>query len=370
MTSCQLTLQGTPPRAEIKPRRWISIEEQKDWVEFLIKVGLTALTPDLKWCASMVAKYRCDDNPLHSIHCRYLLCGKRGICVRCSMSYANKRARIMYQWIKDNLAQNLDFDLKMNQIVLTLPQPLHDMNPKTLVKMIKEFMSRFDIQSYGYCIQNRHSENPLSGKYLHCHVLSLNFKVENNQIQQSDYYFDVERMRAVWKQIITDYTGVDVEGKVNLFTEYSSILNNPNKVIHMLSYCYRYPIADLFLVQIRNKSINYVQGGQFEKSESPNDILQFDLDKRILELVGEQKTRLVWVGWLTSAKRKDLIKIMEMPKQVWKSIKQVVEKLEARSKNCRDCGLPLQKEPFEITLYEGDNEPDSLNHYSDLEGVK
>jgi hypothetical protein len=40
------------------------------------------------------------------------------------MSYSHKRAEIMYQYIRQNLANNLNFDLKMNQIVLTLPENL------------------------------------------------------------------------------------------------------------------------------------------------------------------------------------------------------------------------------------------------------
>ena len=62
------------------------------------------------------------------------------------MSYASKRAEIMYQWIKMNLADKLDFDLKINQIVLTLPEKLHDMDTKLFSKMIKKFMSHFGIE--------------------------------------------------------------------------------------------------------------------------------------------------------------------------------------------------------------------------------
>ena len=114
------------------------------------------------------------------------------------------RASIMYKWIKDNIATRLDFDLKMNQIVLTLPKELHDMDQKLFAKMIKQFMKKFELDSYGYSIQNRHSKDPLSGKYVHAHLLSLNMKQADNQMIKSEYFFDLDLMRDTWKDIVQD----------------------------------------------------------------------------------------------------------------------------------------------------------------------
>src|SRR5579872_1154956 len=235
---------------ELKPYRWITLKEQEEFVQFLEKAGLWAFLTDgkLSWCASEFEKFRCKNDESHVKVVKYLACGKRGICPRCSMSYAHKRAGIMYEWIKRNLADKLDFDLKINQIVLTLPKELHDLEQKEFVEMIRTFMSKMGIEAYGYCIQNRHSENPLSDTYRHAHILSLNIKQDKDpfgnpyRLVEGDYYFDVNEMRRLWKEIIKDETNFDVEGSVNLHTEYASVLNDRDKVLHLLAYVYRYPI--------------------------------------------------------------------------------------------------------------------------------
>jgi len=357
------------PVEDIKPNRWITIEEQLEFVEFLSSVKITF--NKLDWCASEFERYHCSVDKSHTNKTRYIPCGKRGICPRCSMSYASKRANIMYQWIKQNLADRLDFDLKLNQIVLTLPEPLHDIDTKLFAKMIKEFMQKFQIEGYGYCIQTRHSRDPLSGRYVHAHLLSLNMRVENDGIVQSDYFFDVERMREVWKGIIEKFTDYSVEGSVNLHTEYASIRNCRNKVVHMFAYLYRYPIQDLFNVQVRTHSLNYVQNSQFEENQ---------LRARIMELIDEKKPRIVWCGLLTSTKRKELIKKIRLsgadetldgylpntvlqldchykPNFEWKSMPQIEKEIDKRSKECRDCGSPYEEIPFERGEYNGDNEP-------------
>jgi len=364
----QPTVFGEPIQ-DIKPNRWISIEEQNSFCVFLSSLGINF--DKLEWCASEFEKYHCSNDHLHTNKTRYLACGKRGKCPRCSMSYASKRSNIMYQWIKQNLSDRLDFDLKLNQIVLTLPEHLHDIDTKLFSKMIKKFMQKFKIEAYCYNIQTRHSQNPLSKRYVHAHLLSLNMRVENDSIVQSDYYFDVNQMRKVWKDIIEKSTGNTVEGSVNLHTEYASIVYDKPKVLHMFAYLYRYPIQDLFNVQVRSKSLNYVQCSQFEKNE--------EVRLQVMNLIEEKKPRIVWCGLLTSTKRKELIKkirhvglnetldstpytILQLddndkPSFKWKSMSEIERELELRSKECRDCGSPYESEPFERGQYTGDNEP-------------
>jgi len=374
----QLTLHNEPI-PDIKPNRWITIGEQNSFCEFLQSVGINI--DNLDWCASDWEKYHCSVNYSHTKKTRYIACGKRGLCPRCSMAYASKRSNIMYQWIKQNLADRLDFDLKLNQIVLTLPKHLHDIEPKLFTKMVKKFMKSFEIDSYGYCVQTRHSEDPLAGRYVHCHVLSLNMAESDERIVQSDYFFDVDKMREVWRGIIEDSTGSVIEGSVNLHTEYASILHHKNKVLHMLAYLYRYPIQDLFNVQTRKQTINYVQCPQFEKT---NEVLDYSpelkqVQEKVMNLIEEKKPRIVWCGLLTSTKRKKLIKKIlrdglnetldgtkhtlqldynDKPSFVWKSMKDIEREMDLRAKECRDCGSPYEEEPFERGKYSGDNEPE------------
>jgi len=376
--SQQLTVFEEPVE-DIKPNRWITLEEQKEWVDFLSTLGINS--GRLEWCASEWEKYRCSVNRSHGKKVHYIACGARGLCPRCSMSYASKRASIAYKWIKDNLANHLDFDLKLNQIVLTLPKPLQDIDQKLFAKMIKKFMKHFDIDSYGYSIQTRHSKNPLSGKYVHAHILSLNMKESDKGMIQNNYYFDVDLMRTVWKDIIEKHTDIKIEGYVNLHTEYHSVRNEPYQVLHMFSYLYRYPIQDLFNVQVRAQTLNYVQSVQFEKNETLDNEPERlrEVRDKVNELIEEKKPRIVWCGMLTSTKRKVLIKKMlhlqynetldgstptilqlddtSLPGFEWKSMKDVEKEIDQRSKECRDCGSPYELTPFERGSYEGDNEP-------------
>lgn len=380
-SSQQLTL-FEKPIEDIKPNRWITIGEQNSFSEFLDTLGYDpSVINDLEWCASKWEKYRCSVNHSHTNKTRYVACGRRGICPRCSMGYASKRANIMYQWVKQNLADRLDFDLKLNQIVLTLPEHLHDMDTKLFAKMIKKFMKSFGIEAHGYSIQTRHSKDPLSGRYIHAHLLSLNMRVENDHIIKSAYYFDLDEMREVWKKIIEDYTDSVIEGSVNLHSEYASVIYDKPKVLHMFAYLYRYPIQDLFNVQIRKQSINYVQSPQFEKINGRIDnSSEFnEVRTKVMELIDEDKPRLVWCGLLTSTKRKELIKMIlhvgmnetldgtpyhtlqlddnDKPAFEWKSMSDIEKEMELRAKECRDCGSPYENEPFDRGQYQGDNEP-------------
>jgi len=358
--SQQLTLENKPliPK-EIKPYRWITLGEQKAFVKFLKSLGAVGsmLLHDgkLEWCATQYEKFKCANDETHARKTRYLPCGLRGICPRCSMVYARKRANIQYQWLKMNLADKLPFDLKMNQIVLTLPLKFHDMDSKIFTKMVRAFMDRFGIEAYGYCVQNTHSKNPLGEKYLHCHVLSLNIKRGTSQIEKNHYYFDVDLMRKVWKEIISKFTDEQIEGEVNLFTEYASILKDKPKVVHMLAYLYRYPIQDLFQVQVRDGSINYVQNSQID----PPNTLQVNVASKIIELTSQKKSRIVWCGLLTSTKRKELLKLLDVSESMWLSLVQIEKMLDQRSKECVDCGCPYETIPYDRGRYNGDNEPDN-----------
>ena len=354
----QQTLENKPIE-DIKPYRWITLKEQEQFCDFLENLGIKF--DNLRWCASEWEKYRCSYNPMHPKKVQYMACGCRGRCARCSMSYASKRAEIMYQWIKMNLADKLDFDLKINQIVLTLPEKLHNMDTKLFSKIIKKFMSHFGIEAYGYCIQTRHSKDPLGNRYVHGHILCLNLRQVSQKLVQNNYYFDVQKMRDVWKDVIEKYTEITVEGDVDLHTEYASILKDKDRVLHILAYLYRYPIQDLFSCQIRYQSINYVQFLQIKKSDAPSYTLQIkELRKRVMDLIWEPKPRIVWCGLLTPTKRNLLLDLIGVSASLWLNIPRIEKMMEERSRQCRDCGCPYEVWPFDRGKYLGDNEPDIL----------
>ena len=332
------------------PFRHITLDEQNNFLDFLTKCGYTDTEKGLKWCASEFIKYDCYDQPSHPTKTKYLNCGLRGLCPRCSMSYAHKRAEIMYQWIKQNLADNLNFDLKMNQIVLTLPENLQqDLDKKTFSKMIRYFLTKLGIEAYCYSIQYRHSSDPLSSRFIHAHVLSLNIKESNEKLIQNDYYFDTDLMRELWKNTIEKFTDSTIHGQVNIHTEYASVKAEKAKVVHLLAYVYRYPIQDLFNVQTRHSSINYLENEKFETS---NLILQ-------IERMRNDPKNLTWCGLMTSTKRDYLVQLLQNTINelvTWRDIPYFIKQMNERAKTCRDCGL----EYFHIAnvgKYPGDNEP-------------
>jgi len=349
----QLTLENRP--IENKSFRYITLDEQMRFCDFIDEVGVfNDKLEDIKTCASIYHTFECVSDPTHTKKVTYIMCGCRGICPRCSMSYARKRAEIMYQYIKQNLADNLDFDLKMNQIVLTLPKEIHEnLDKKTFAKMIKNFMASFGIEAYGYVIQYRHSSDPLSSKYIHAHVLTLNIKESDNKLIQNDYYFDLDKMRETWKNTINKFTDLDLKESdpVNIHNEYASVKFDKKKIIHILAYVYRYPIQDLFNVQVRNCTIDYLERKQFDQA---NTILQ-------IEEIKKDPKNLAWCGLMTSTKRdylEELLRNTINELVIIKPIPYFIKEIDERSKKCPDCNFNYSEIPIDKGKYLGDNEPD------------
>ena len=379
MSYQQLTLENRP--VENKPFRYITLGEQVQFYDFIKKVGVFKdKHENIKTCASEFYTYDCTFDSSHTKKVKYLNCGVRGICPRCSMSYARKRAEIMYQYIKQNLADNLDFDLKMNQIVLTLPKELHeDLDKKTFAKMIKNFMVSFGIEAYGYAIQYRHSKDPLSSRYIHAHVLSLNIKenfgvIDNlpnkhklkigikPKLIKNDYYFDPSKMRKCWSESISMFTDPPFvqfqkmiekhkTDPINVYSQYTSVKFDKKKTIHNLAYIYRYPIQDLFNVQVRNGSIDYLEREQFDRA---NTILQ-------IEEIKKDPKNLAWCGLMTSTKRDYLEQLLINTINELVIIKPIpffIKQIDERSKKCPDCNYNYSEIPIDKGKYLGDNEPD------------
>ena len=332
------------PSEDIKQARYITLEEQKEFVEFLDAYDIRS--DKLAWCASDCKSFHCSNNPNHSTKTNYMLCGERGLCPSCSMAYATSKANETYQSVKRNFADRVDFDLKMNQIVLTLPKELHEIDKKVFSKMIKQFLIKFGISCYGYVIQTRSSSNPLGNSYHHVHIISLNVKVENNRIVQSDYFFDTDDMRKEWKKIIEGNTDISIEGNVNLQTGYASVNREKGRCIHLLKYVYRFSLEDLFKVQVRNHSINYVQKSHFN-----------EVKESIENLIDEKKPKFVWCGLMAPTKHKELMKMISEIGYEWQSLKQIKTDLMIKANTCRDCGCQFEEKPFHVFKYTGDNEP-------------
>jgi len=199
--------------------------------------------------------------------------------------------------------------------------------------------------AYGYVIQTRHSTDPLADPYHHAHILSLNFKEKDNRIVQCDYFFDTNKMRSIWKSIILKNTDVSIEGNVNVQTSYASVTKEKGRCIHLLKYVYRYSLEDLFKVQVRNHSTNYLEKSHFK-----------EIRKRVSRLLDEKKPKLSWCGLMAPTKQKKLLKMISDVGYQWQSLKDIKMDLMIQANTC-PCGLPFEEKPFETGLYEGDNEP-------------
>ena len=117
-----------------------------------------------------------------------------------------------------------------------------------------------------------------------------------------------------------------------------------------MAYLYRYPIQDLFQVQIRDGSINYLESEQFEPDYT---ILQ-------IESMQNEPKNLTWCGLLTSTKREYLIDLIQNTINelvAWKNINYFVKQLDNRARSCRDCGSLYSEIPCDGGKYDGDNEP-------------
>ena len=336
----QLTLE-LKPIEDILEYRWITISEQKEFSDFLESFGVPS--EDIRNCANTWRKYQCAVNPKGSCpkKVQYNQCGHRGKCPRDSMSYAHHRASIAYHWLKQNIADRLDFDLKLNQIELTLPKDIEDMDTKLFTRMLRDFCLCFRLGAYGYSVHTRRSSNPLGSKRVHGHILSFNFDIDE-KLTKNEYFHDVELMRETWKLIIETNTDSKPD-EVDIHTAYSSVIHDKEKVIHKLAYLYRYPIQDLFNAQVRTHTVNYFKTSQFKNS--------------VYELLNEKKPRLIWCGWLSSSKRAKLQKLISDIGYTWQTFKDIERDLKILSDTCPNCKSPYEKNPCECGVYEGNNEP-------------
>ena len=82
-------------------------------------------------------------------------------------------------------------------------------------------------------------------------------------------------------------------------------------------------------MQIRNRSINYLEKEQFDRA---NTILQ-------IEAMQNEPKNLTWCGLLTSTKREYLTSLMQNTINelvIWRNIEWFVRQLDTRSNECRE----------------------------------
>jgi len=329
----QVYLDGLDPNLPDlkKEYRYMSLEEQKSWCDFLETLKLRKLD-ELRACASEYISKRCTNKKCQEGKTTYKGCKDRSFCPRCAYSYARSRAKVQYEYLKQ-IADAMPFDLKMNQITLTVPQHMERMPKPVLTFMVKQFLKELGIDNYAYELQTARSRDPLGTRRVHAHVLTFNFKHDGKKFLMTQYWFDLSRLRSMWKQIIQKTAGEDVEGDVDLHSEFASIIHRKNSVIHILQYLYRYPVTDLFNAWRKDNgyfNTRQINGTDYFKS----------------------KDRLTWCGLMSPHGRVKLQKILGVKLATLAFLKW---KLGKEENKCTHCGS------FYVVVdrgkYEGDNEP-------------
>jgi len=233
----------------------------------------------------------------------------------------------------------ITFDLKQIQFTLTLPEDLQRIEVKQFRKIVKLFMSKRGIENYSYCIQSYGKKNVLS-KRLHAHILSYNFMTvvygDGVGLKGTQYYFDVDEMRRDWKKSIKEVTSKEIDGEVDLHTEYASVLSDSTRVKHQLAYVYRYNVVDLF---------NGVVDGSIGTSYVHN--LQLEAWRMLKE-----KPRLVHMGLFSSTRRQELGKILVVKLQTMKYFEKQIDQERDECEICHERLFVIDR-----GKYDGENEP-------------
>ena len=317
-----------------KAWRFQTLEEQDGWCNVSEGFGCIdeGVIAEMRLCASQFIRNRCDGCNIVDIS--YLGCKKRRYCARCANSYARSQAAVQYAYLLQ-ISKALPFDLKMNQLTLTVPEELETMNKKLFVEMVKLFLSRCDIEDFAYEVQTARSSDPLGTERIHAHVLTFNFKYDEKQKRfiETKYYFDVDKLRSMWKAVIQEKTGITIAGDVDLHNEYASVRRMKPRCLHILAYLYRYPVTNLYNAWKRDSDYMYlrqIKGDSYFK----------------------RKDRLVWCGWLSPRRRRELEELLHTPLL---NLKWIKKQLAFDAKRCHKC-----HEFYTVTdrgRYAGDNEP-------------
>ena len=159
-------------------------------------------------------------------------------------------------------------------------------------------------------------------------------------------------MRDTWKNVINEFTDLNLQESdpVNIHTEYASVIHDKKKIIHLLAYVYRYPIQDIFNVQVRKGTIDYLESEQFEQ----------DYILMQIEEIKKDPKNLAWCGLMTSTKREYLEKLLSNTINELVIIKPIpffIKQIDERSKKCPDCNYNYSEIPIDKGKYLGDNEP-------------
>lgn len=287
-------------------------------------------------------------------------CNDRELCPSCARAYAHAKALETYRFLKENVADHLpNGTFYMNHLVLTAPPDFGLLRDSVFKKALRDLLQREDAETtYLQGVQEWGDSSPFK-LHKHLHALTLNLGLRrdaffegHDQIVRFQPYFNVDLLRARWKEAVCKEAGMKWEGEFNVYVQYAEFKRDRLRILHLLSYQYRRPCWDLFKFIVRKKkpcqcaschdSRSCVDEG--DRGEAP-----FMFNTRTLALSSMLKHRKTsWVGWLANSRRyQALHAFLFRPVRLW----EIRERLKVEANSCPVCYGPL------VPLMEFDRPP-------------
>lgn len=113
----------------------------KDWNKAIERISDCMTQPIVRTCSHDLQDAIKNNTGLH--HYAFVgtnHCNERNYCPRCANAYAQRQAGEMYEYLKTQVANRLPFNLKVNQITVTLPPDMQDITDEEFVQAIKRFI--------------------------------------------------------------------------------------------------------------------------------------------------------------------------------------------------------------------------------------
>ena len=372
----------------------------KDWNKAIDRISDCMTQPIVRTCSHDLESAIKNNTGLH--HYAFVgtnHCNERNYCPRCANAYAERQAGEMYEYLKTQVANRLPFNLKVNQITVTLPADMKDMSDEDFTKAIKRFIKspqedtitrrEYDrkkrkldqalrkglvryqghkqavreldqqleagqvIRGGGYAIQKESSDNPFED-HKHAHIILFNVgwrqkKGDETGLEsgftQLAHYFNTDKLRAQWNKALNRPQNAPID----VHTEYADFYQDAPKVKHLLKYVYRYPVWDLYkLIVVHNSIITKTTPGEGPACQPTTTNIMFNHDtsmiqERLYQIITRSK-RFTWFGWFAPTKRGSYINRLG----TYESFRDLQARKKEESRSCpyvnskgHRCGEPL-----------------------------
>lgn len=357
-----------PEPIEAFERQPVDFDELQQWNNAIGRCSNCGEDLIIRTCSS--------GGPSHYTKKMYSRCNERKLCPRCAWFYAQKQARTMYDYLKTNLIDKLQFSTYITQIVLTLPEELNEISDKLLSRYVHQLVKPDDglsdrefkrasqalyqvkhllrpegynlainelkrkrkekgwKQAYYYVIQDQSSETPLlKHKHVHLYMVNVEYRQVTNQagltwpeVRRISPWYDPDKLRAKWAKII----GMTQGKTPDVHVQYANYRKDKGRILHWLAYAYRYEVWDMFKFVVRRSLTTTL-----EVSDGTRQEFMFTLDNPTLEqinaILNQKKKPVVWAGFLAPTTRQAAFSSLGA---MTKTIEQIREEIRLKASMC------------------------------------